>query len=296
MIGTLVFDAASANVTNSTYPLKFSRTDGPFGLQELKSVLSFPESNGRSWTLSMQTSDLTAVVLTILILTFAIDHYVFKSRYLVHIGGAKRYKAHAADLDEKALLHEREALKVETGQKPNESGDNDNLLYLVRPFFVAFGGGREEEGIVHEKDKETPGRPATKAEAEGDLDKSPMMRWWRRFVQHPSSQAITDSARFPLYLVSLATLVVFTFGLLLWPMVLALHIFQQCSLYMYFNDIATVPWQFIALKSTFYLAVWTVIGVTIQLKPNRFRAVLLEVPEVDPRRELVAVLDWSEVL
>ena len=56
-------------------------------------------------------------------MTFAIDHYLFESRYLVHVGGATKKKDQAAVQDEKAYLHEKEALNIESGQKGSSDGD-----------------------------------------------------------------------------------------------------------------------------------------------------------------------------
>ncbi len=58
MIYLQMVDTAISNVTNATVALKFGLTDGPSGLQELESVLSFPPRNGRSWTVSIKTSDI----------------------------------------------------------------------------------------------------------------------------------------------------------------------------------------------------------------------------------------------
>jgi hypothetical protein len=77
-----------------------------------------------------------------------------------------------------------------------------------------------------------------------------------------------------LLLVLLAMLLVFAFYLLFWPSILILFIMLQCGFYEDLNQGAKVPWQSIALKSTLHLAIWTIIGVTLLLKPNRLQGVL----------------------
>jgi hypothetical protein len=217
MVNLLTVDAVTANVTNTTFAHKFSLTDGPFGLQELKSVLSFPARDGRSWTVSILTSDVAAVIFTILVLTFAIDHYLFKSRYLVHIGGSRRDKDRAAALDEKASAYEKEALNLESGQKcsndedsdlePKSEHESDSSASKTRPrwiyragftllvlFLVALFGGKMEKEIAPKTNKETLESSSTKAEAEREADKSPPTSRWGKFVQHPWSQGILKSA------------------------------------------------------------------------------------------------------
>jgi hypothetical protein len=252
MVNLLTVDAATANVTNTTFEHKFSLTDGPFGLQELKSVLSFPAREGRSWTVSILTSDVVAVISTILVLTFAIDHYLFKSRYLVHIGGSRRDKDRAAALDEKASAYEKEALNLESGQKcsndedsdlePKSEHESDSSASKTRPrwiyragftllvlFLVALFGGKKEKEIAPKTNKETLESSSTKAEAEREVDKSPPTSRWGKFVQHPWSQGILKSAI--LLLVLLAMLLVFAFHLLFWPWILILFIMLQCAFY-----------------------------------------------------------------
>ncbi|MCJ1395588.1 hypothetical protein MMC18_008474 [Xylographa bjoerkii] len=295
MINLQRVNAATANVTNTSFAHKISLTSGPFGLQELRSVFSFPASNGRSWTLSVQTSDLAAMIFTILVLTFAIDHYLYNSRYLIHIGCGKRVKGHAAALDEKASLHEKEALNVESGQKrsndknsdlkPESEHDSDPPASSTLPrwvrraiwisvilVFLANGCGGKEKAFASETEKETLERSSVKAGVEGETDTSPPTRRWGKLVQHPWSQAISSSVI--LFVAFLAMLGVFTYHLLFWPAMLAVLILLQCDYYQYSNDSAIVPWQSIALKSTLHLAIWMIIGMTLLLKPNRFQGVL----------------------
>jgi hypothetical protein len=295
MVNLLTVDAATANVTNTTFAHKLGLTDGPFGLQEVESVLSFPARNGRSWTVSIQTSDVATVIFTILVLTFALDHYLFRSRYLVHIGGARRDKDQAAALDEKASLHEKKALNVECGQKcsddedsklePKSEHESDSpasttrsrwvhraVFTLLILFLALLVGGKNEKEIASKTNKETLESSSTEAEAEGEVDKSPPTSRWGKFVQHPWSQGIVKSAIF--LLVLLAMLLVLKYYLLFWPCLLTVFIMLQCAVYEYLNHGATVPWQSIALKSTLHLAIWTIIGVTLLLKPNRLQGVL----------------------
>lgn len=293
MVNLQIVNAATANITNAT--LAFGLTDGPFGLQELESVLSFPPRNGRSWTVSIKTSDIVAVVFTILVLTFAIDKYLFNSRYLVHIGGVKREKDDEAVLDEKASLHEKEALSVESGLKRSDDEDSDlepssqhdsgspastaspgrfsrAIQILAILFLAALFNSKEMEKTPSKTHKETPESSSVKTETEGEANESRPTSRWGRFVQHPVSQQMSEYATLLLLLLSM--LAVFAFHLLFWPLFLGLFIILQCALSEDANRGTTVPWQSIALKSTLYLAVWTIIGVNLLLKPNRLQGTL----------------------
>ncbi|MCJ1403439.1 hypothetical protein MMC11_006662 [Xylographa trunciseda] len=283
MVNLLQLDAATANVTNTTFAYNLSLTDGPFGLQELQSALSFPASNGRSWTLSVQTSDLFALIFIILVSTFAIDHYLFKSRYLVHIRGVRRAKDYAAVLDEKASLHEKEGLNVESGQKisndedtnPKSKSEHDSnfaalpvysrflrrTIWIVAIlFFCAVSDCRKKEESASDTEKKTLEK------------KSPPTSRWGKFIQGRWPHAISRPAI--ILVAALIVLGVFAFHLLFWPALLALLILQQCVAYQNLNGSTTVPWQSLALNSTLYLAIWTIIAVTLLLKPNRFSGVL----------------------
>lgn len=288
-------DAATATVTNNTFAHKLGLTDGAFGLQQLESVLSFPARNGRSWTVSIRASDVAIITFTILVLTFAIDYYIFKSRYLVHIGGATRDKDQAAALDEKASLHEKEALSVESGQNCSNHEDSDpepkskhnshtsqsplprwihrafsnTLLILI---LLASFGGRNNKEIPSKIHKGILERSSAKAKAEEDVAKTPPTSWWGKFVQDPWSQRVLASAI--LVLGFLAMLAVIAFHLIFWPLLLAFFILLQCLFHTDLNHGATVPWQPIAIKSTLQLATWTIIGVTLLLKSNRLQGVL----------------------
>lgn len=296
MAHLLTVDVATANVSNTTtFAHKVRLTEGPFGLQELESVLSFPQRYGNSWTVSTRTSDVAAVVFTILVLTFAIDHYLFKSRYLVHIGGAKREKDHAAALDQKASLYEKEALILESGQKrsndedsdldPKSEHDSDSLASTARSrrvykpiqilailFLLAMCDGKMMKEISSKTRKGTQEDSSVKADPKRGVDRSSPASRWGRFVQHPWLRTMLDFTMF--FLGSLVMLVVFAFHLIFWPLLLSLFIALQCVFYEDLNHSATVPWQYIALKSTLYLASWTIIGVTLLLKPNRLQIVL----------------------
>ncbi|MCJ1420673.1 hypothetical protein MMC32_007032 [Xylographa parallela] len=293
MVNLLPLSAATANFTNTTFAHKLSLTDGPLGLQELTSTLSFPANYGISWTVSTQTSDLAALIFTLVVLTFAIDHYLFNSRYLVHIHGANRAKSSAVALDVKAALHEKEALKVESGQKSSDDGESDPTPRSKhdsdRPASTAFARwvrrsmwisvilflvvlGVEQKKVASETNKETLESSSTKAEAEGQADRSLPTSRWDKVVQHPWSKAIMHSAI--LLVGTLVMLVVFMFHLLFWPMMLAYLILQQCAMYEHFNDNAVTSWQSIALMSTLQLAIWTAIGAALLVKPNRIQGVL----------------------
>lgn len=296
MVNISTIDPATANVTNTTFAHKIGLTDGPFGLQELESVLSFPARNGRSWTVSIRTSDSAAVVFTILVLTFAIDHFLFKSRYLMHIGGATRNNDHSATLNEKAVLHEKEALTLESGQKCSNDEDIDQKLkpehdsasrtstifprWVHRAFFILLMlfllpifGGKNAKETAFQPHKETLESWTAKAKATAEVDKPSRTSCWGRFLHnHPWSQRILNSATLILGL--LFMLAVFAFHLLFWPLILTIFVLLQVALYTELNNTATVPWQSIAFKSTLHLAIWTILGVTFLLKPNRLQGVL----------------------
>lgn len=121
----ITVEPTTGNVTKTllTLALNISLIDGPFGLRELESDLSFPPS---SWNLPIRTSDIVVVLFIILFLTFAIDRYLFESRYLVHVDNATKKKDQATVQNEKAYLHEKKALNIESGQK--DSSDKDRSL------------------------------------------------------------------------------------------------------------------------------------------------------------------------
>ncbi|MCJ1317885.1 hypothetical protein MMC15_003212 [Xylographa vitiligo] len=289
----LSVNAATTNVTNTNFTHEIRLVDGLFGLQELKSVLSFRANNGGIWTLSIQTSDLAVLMFTILVLTFAIDHYIFRSRYLVHIRGAKRVKNPVVALNEKAALYEREALKVESGQQcgndehsdPESQPKHDSdqpvssifLRWVYKALLISLilllsPVDGEQKEVASGTDKVKPESSGMKAEAEWQADIPPSTSLWRRVAHHPWFKAVVRSAM--LLVAILSMLVVFTFHLLFWPAILVLVILHQCASYEYFDDNAIVPWQSIALKSILQLVVWTTVAVTLLMKPNRFQAVL----------------------
>ncbi|CAF9925363.1 hypothetical protein IMSHALPRED_006453 [Imshaugia aleurites] len=295
MVNLQIVGAASANATNTTFTHRLGLAIGPFGLQELESTSSFLPRNGRSWTVSIRTSDIVALIFTILALTFAIDHYLFKSRYLVHIGGATRAKDHAAVLDEKASLYEKEARNVEAGRKCSSDEDSDlkrksaqnsessasttrsrlghriiNSLFIL--FLFLISGGKTGKALASTNHEEALESSSAKAEAEGEVDKSTPTSRWGTFVQHPWVQWVVKSAILCLGL--LALLAVLAFHLLFWPLLFTVFILLQCLFHEQLNDGVTVPWKSIALRSTSQLAIWTIIGVTLLLKPNRFQGML----------------------
>ena len=291
----MALDAATANVTNTTFALDFSLIHGPFGLPELQSALTFPPRNGMSWNLSIRTSDLVVAVFAILFLTFAIDRYLFKSRYLVHIGGTTKEKDHAAVHDEKAYLHEKEALNLESGQKGSSDGDSSlepkseddaklpkstalsrwihrAIYILLLLFLVVISDGKKENG---KNKKATPESSSEKTDAHGEVDHPPQASWWGKMVLPPRIQGVFMAAVFPLVL--LFMLAVIVFHLLFWPLLLTLFILLQCALHGEINPGVTAPWESIAIKSILHLAIWTIIGVGLLLKPNRIQGMLWQV-------------------
>ena len=295
MVKLQTIDAVTANVTKTTFTHKISLTDGPFGLKEFQSVLTFAQRNGRSWILSIRTSDIAAVVFTILAVTFAVDHFLFKSRYLVHIGGAKGDKGHAAALDEKAFLHKKEARDDEPGQEYSNNEDYDleaksehdsgstasnarspwlPAVIRIMPtlFLVAIRGGEKKKETASEYHKDAFESSSPKAGPEGEVVQSPPTSRWNRFFLHPWVQRTLHSAMSLSGL--LATLVSFAFRLLFWPWLLITGILLQGLYHEKLNLGAAVPWQAIALKSTLHLTIWTIVGVTLLLKPNRLQGTL----------------------
>ena len=292
MVHLMTLDATTANVINNTFALNFSLIDGPFGLRELKSDLTFPPRNGMSWNLSIRTSDIVVVIFTILFLTYAIDRYLFQSRYLVHIGGVTKEKDHAAVHNEKAYLHEKEALDLESGRKGSSGGDSslgskleDNfkpptstalpqwthraIHILLLLFLVAISEGKKEKQKSH---KATPESSSEKTDAEGEADQPPQTSWWGKMVLPPRIQGLFMAAVIPLMLLFMLAVVVF--HLLFWPLLLTLFILLQCALHGEINPGVTAPWESIAIKSTLHLAIWTIIGVGLLLKPNRIQGML----------------------
>ena len=292
MVHLMTVDATTANVTNDTFALNFSLIDGPFGLREFESDLTFLPRNKISWNLSIRTSDIVVGIFTILVFTFAIDRYLFKSRYLVHIGGATKEKDHAVIHDEKASLHEKEALNLESGQKdscdedsslePESEHSSDspastafsrmihraiNILLLL--FLVAISDGNKKAETDY---RGTPESSSKKVDAEGEGGKSPRTSWWGKIVLPPRLQGIFGATVLPsIVLIMLATIV---FHLLFWPLLLTLFIALQCALYEELNPSVAAPWESIAIKSTLQLSIWTIIGVGLLLKPNRIQVTL----------------------
>ena len=295
MVHLMTLDATTANVTSNTYALNFSLIDGPFGLRELQSELIFPPRNGMSWNLSIRTSDIVVVIFAILFLTFVIDRYLFKSRYLVHIGGAKKEKDLAALYNEKFYLHEKEALDLESGQKASSDEDSslepkseaDSTLptstalppwthraiyLLLLLFLVAISEDKKENRKNH---KATPESSSDKTDGEMVVDQHPQTSWWGKMVLPPRIQGLFMAAIIPPLL--LFMLAVIVFHLLFWPLLLTLFILLQCALHGEINPGVTVPWGSIAINLTLHLAIWTIVGVGLLLKPNRIQGMLWQV-------------------
>ena len=292
MVHLITLDATTANITNNTFALTFSLVDGPFGLRELESDLTFPPRNGLSSNLSIRTSDIVVVVFSILFLTFAIDRYLFKSRYLVHIGGATKEKNQAAVQDEKAYLYEKEALNLESGQKGGSDGDSSlgpkpeddsdsspstalsrwthkAIYILLLLFLIAVSDGKQEKEKSH---KATAERSSEKTDAGGEVNQPPQTRWWGNMVLPPRIQGLSMAAVVPVIVVVMLAVVVF--HLLFWPLLLTLFILLQCALHGELNPGVTTPWESIAIKSTLHLAVWTIIAVVLLLNQNRVQGML----------------------
>ena len=292
MVQLITIDGTTANFSNNTFALKFSLINGPLGLREFQSDLTFPPRNGMSWNLSIRTSDIVLVIFAILFLTFAIDRCLFKSRYLVHIGGATREKDRPAIHDEKAYIHEKEALDIESGQKGSGDGDNDlepkpedqhnspvstassgrlngAIRVLLFLFLVAISDCKKEKGKTHKEPSEAS---SEKADAEGEVDQPHKTKWWEKIVLPPRLQGLFWSAVLPL--ITLVMVGVVVFQLLFWPLLLTLFILLQCGLYEEVNPAVAVPWEIIAFKSTLHVTLWTVIGVGLLLKPNRMQGTL----------------------
>ena len=292
MVHLITLDATTANVTNDTFALTFSLIDGPFGLREFESDLTFPPRNGTSWNLSIRTSDIIVVISTILFLTFAIDRYLFKSRYLVHIGGATKEKDHAAVHDEKAYLYEKEALRLESGQKCSSDGnsslvpkseDDSNFptstalsrwthratYILLLLYLVAISDFKKQK---EKAQKTTPESSSEKTDAEGEADQPPRTSWWSKMVLPPRIQGLFMAAVVPLLV--LYMLAAILFHILFWPWLLTLLILLQFALHQEINPGVTTPWKSIAIESTLQLAIWTIIVVGLLLKPNRIQSML----------------------
>ncbi|MCJ1311680.1 hypothetical protein MMC25_005353 [Agyrium rufum] len=294
MVHFMTVDATTASVNSSTILHNISLTDGFFGLQEYQWTMVFPPRNGNSWTVSVQTSDLAAVTLTIVLLSFAIDHYFFKSQYLVHIHGVTRPQHHATIQDEEALNHEEKPFKLESGQKSVNAGDSNskpepeaesdasaspihpiwinrvfNVLFILMVIFFLSGKSKKHDD-ASQVDTTTQACSTTKAEAEREVKKPPPTDLWGKCIKHPWSQKLVRWA--VLVGLFLVILVVFTYNVLYWPFLLILFILEQCVMYGALEPKATIPWQSIALKSTLYFIVFTTIGATLLLKPNRWLA------------------------
>lgn len=296
MVSLSRIDAAIANVTNTTFAHQIRLTDSPFGVQQLESVLNFPARDGKSWTVSLRTQDTTGILFIILALTFALDHYLFNSRYLISIGGARSGTDGAGIVDRKGSLAEKGALDGKT--TPNRSNDSDSVLkpetenesdspaatgrsrwldrFLWTLFmlfcYALFGGQKKKAGESRSKEEAVQSAsPGT--DAEGEVTPIAPSSRWGKIVQHPVSQRIGSSVT-PFLLV-LLMLLVFGFHLLFWPWVSALVILQEAVAYEHVHpSVEDFPWQSIVLKPTLHLVIWAVIVTTLLLKPNRKQGLL----------------------
>ena len=120
--------------------------------------------------------------------------------------------------------------------------------------------------------KAIPESSSEKSDAGGKVDQHPQTSWWGKMVLPPQVRGLFTAAIFPLSV--LVMLAVVLFHLLLWPSLLTLFIAIQCLLHEEINPGETVPWESIAIRSTLHLAIWTIIGVGLLLKPNRIQGLL----------------------
>ena len=212
------FDGAACNCTNATFAVTFDLAVGPIGLKQLESITSFVARSGRNRIISIRTSDIVVVIFAILALTFSIDRYFFNSRYLIHVGGAKRDKSPSAAIDKIAVLHEKEALRVESGQnyekealhlKPDQKCDNEEntdlntakstilpqwvcqvIYVLAMLFLTSLCRGTGTEKNASKTQELFSKRSSTTAQAEEKAQISPQTSWWSRFIHHPCSQTV----------------------------------------------------------------------------------------------------------
>ena len=161
----------------------------------------------------------------------------------MHVGGATKKKDQAAVQDEKAYLHEKEALNIESGQKGSSDGDRSLKIKseddsnvptsIARPrwtlrrfyillllFVIAFSVGQKTK---EEITKAAPESSSEKTDAEGQLDQPPQTSWWGKLVLPPRVQGLLTAA-----IVRLAMLAVVVFHLLRWLLLLTLFIMLQC--------------------------------------------------------------------
>lgn len=137
---------------------------------------------------------------------------------------------------------------------------------LLLLFVIAISVGQKTKEEITQA---TPESSSEKTDAEGQLDQPPQISWWGKLVLPPRVQGLLTPA-----IVRLAMLAVVVFHLLRWPLLLALFIMLQCFFHEEINPGVTVPWESIATKSTLHLAIWTIIGVGLLLKPNRIQGLL----------------------
>ncbi|MCJ1234081.1 hypothetical protein MMC14_002039 [Varicellaria rhodocarpa] len=271
----------------------FANRDGHFGFQELECTLSFTTSDEMNRTVSTWTSDIALLLFTILLLTFVIDHYIFNGRYRAHILNVEMDHDSNLSLEDEVLLHEKEALDVESGQK-NSNEDRDpepkskhasfssaSLNYrrgvhrattTLLGLFVFSLFGSEKPETAFKVFKDVSRRSSTKAKAREDSNKSGRAGKWSRLCRHPWSQRLFSSIMLLLGLVVI--LCVFACHILFWPALMSIFILEESAIYEDLHSGVTVPRQSIALKLTVYLVLWTIIGVTLLSKPSRFRIML----------------------
>ena len=281
MVKVYTLDAVVANVTNCTSTHKFSLVEGPFGLHEIESITSFPARDGVSRTVSIRTSDPAFFLVMTILLTFAIDRYLFKSRYLAHVGRMRKEKDQtAAALDESASLHEKEAFDVEAGEKSSETESEPEsdtqtmtkrqrlvarvLISMIMLFFVTIRPSKGKKNKEVKSKEETPEKLVTDNQTEEiDAPPPPSSRWCM-FVSGPIAYL----------LLSLSIIAVLAYQLLFWPVLLAYFIGYERLIYgdLYKNDgeHSTILFESNPLRPICYFAIWTIAGVTLMENTTRF--------------------------
>ena len=283
MVKLYSLDAVVANLTDNTFIHKFRLVRGPFGFQELESITSFPPRDGVRQTVLIQTSDVAFFAIIVILATFAIDRYFFRSRYLTHVCQVKKEKDRATVLDEKASLHEKEAFNVEAGRHSPELGSEPKpdtqmptkrqrwaaraFCTLAVLFLIAIGisDGKKDEKSKNKPKASEDSATDTQTKEKVDTPIPSSLSPWDRYMYGPVISIF----------VLLSIFVVFAFHLLFWPLLLACFITYEIlileNLHPDDAENSTFLWKAIALRRIAYFTVWTIVGVTLVLKPTRFQ-------------------------
>ena len=282
MVRLYTLDAVVSNVTNTTFKHQFSLVDGPFGLRELESTTSFPARNGLSRTISIQTSDIAIFTLVTILATFAIDRHFFKSRYLIHVGGLGKKKHESDVLNEKASLHEKEALNVEAGETTSESPSEPKsdtgalttwrkwtiraMFIIATCLFLTIGYSemkKVEAANAKQEAKRSTTDTDTPTEEKDDTPRAPFR--WRRLVDSLSTYLF----------IPISILALLGFQTLFWPFYLTYFILSEILISgdLYKKDPSSAPdgWKWILLKLLLFFTIWTIAGATLMHKPTRYQ-------------------------